>query len=235
MRVFHADLVGALRSAHGFRSISRGAPHAACRSIRAGFERAPIASLVDIVLSQSCLEHVFPLERDDREACSDSNAATRFLHLVDFGNHYPTGNPFDGLYEQPPADYIARRGQAINLLRGARRCDLFAQHGIAARMIAVAHDARLPIPATSIPGGASATTTRPCLPNSRWSPGRLHERRPAYHIRPRRGRGGDDAGAACRCLRARPVAARGELSAHDAFAAEMRATGDDMTVLNAGR
>ena len=84
---------------------------------RCGFEAAPIAGPVDIVLSQSCLEHVFPLEATIEKLAAIQTPQTRFLHLVDFGNHYPTGNPFDGLYEQPPDDYIARRGKAINLQR----------------------------------------------------------------------------------------------------------------------
>ena len=102
---------------------------------RCGFEAAPIEGPVDVVLSQSCLEHVFPLEATVAKLAAIQNDSTRFLHLVDFGNHYPTGNPFDGLYEQPPADYIARRGKAINLARAPDVAKLFAQHGIAARLI----------------------------------------------------------------------------------------------------
>jgi hypothetical protein len=82
------------------------------------------------VLSQSCLEHVFPLEATVAKLASIQGPGTRSLHLVDFGNHYPTGNPFSGLYEQPPADYIARRGKAINLLRAPDVASLFASHGI---------------------------------------------------------------------------------------------------------
>ena len=95
-----------------------------------------MAGPVDIVLSQSCLEHVFPLEATVKKLASIQNAQTRFLHLVDFGNHYPTGNPFDGLYEQPPEDYIARRGKAINLLRAPDVGALFTRLGIPAQVIA---------------------------------------------------------------------------------------------------
>lgn len=102
---------------------------------RCGFETAPIEGVIDVVLSQSCLEHVFPLETTVAKLAAIQNKRTRFLHLVDFGNHYPTGNPFDGLYEQPPADYIARRGKAINLRRAPDINALFASHGIAAAVI----------------------------------------------------------------------------------------------------
>ena len=61
--------------------------------------------------------------------------ATRFLHLVDFGNHYPTDNSFEGLYEQPPDVYIARRGKAINLLREPDVLAEFHKKGIAATAI----------------------------------------------------------------------------------------------------
>jgi hypothetical protein len=102
---------------------------------RCGFEAAPLGGPVDIVLSQSCLEHVFPLEATVAKLASIQNARTRFLHLVDFGNHYPTGNPFEGLYDQPPAEYLARRGKAINLLRAPDVQGLFTRQGIPAQTI----------------------------------------------------------------------------------------------------
>jgi hypothetical protein len=103
---------------------------------RSGFERAPIDGPVDIVLSQSCLEHVFPLEATIEKLAAIQTSQTRFLHLVDFGNHYPTGSPFEGLYEQLPAAYIAKRGKAINLLRASDVLALFTRHGIAAKSVA---------------------------------------------------------------------------------------------------
>ena len=130
LRIFHADLTALYGPLLDFAAF--------CQALRdrltvhrCGFETAPIAGPVDIVLSQSCLEHVFPLEATAKKLAAIQTRQTRFLHLVDFGNHYPTGNPFAGLYEQPPADYIARRGKAINLLRapdveklfdGSRHC-----------------------------------------------------------------------------------------------------------------
>ncbi len=44
-------------------------------------------------------------------------------------------NQFEGLYEQPRADYLARRPHAINLLRAPDVEALFAAHGVPARLI----------------------------------------------------------------------------------------------------
>ena len=135
LRVFHADLTALYGPRMDFAEFCR-ALRERLTVHRCGFEAAPIDGPADIVLSQSCLEHVFPLEATVEKLASIQTLQTRFLHLVDFGNHYPTGNPFDGLYEQPPADYIARRGRAINLLRAPDVLALFTRRGIAARSVA---------------------------------------------------------------------------------------------------
>jgi hypothetical protein len=134
LRTFHADLCALYGPRLDFDGFARALKDR-LHIHRCGFEAAPIAGSADIVLSQSCLEHVFPLEDTVAKLAAIQSKSTRFLHLVDFGNHYPTGNPFDGLYGQPPADYIARRGKAINLKRAPDVENLFAQHGIAARVI----------------------------------------------------------------------------------------------------
>jgi hypothetical protein len=134
LRVFHADLVALYGPRMDFEAF-RGALHARMSIHRTGFERAPINGPADIALSQSCLEHVFPLEATIEKLAVVQTRQTRFLHLVDFGNHYPTVNPFDGLYRQPPADYIAKRGKAINLLRLPDVLALFARHGIPVQSI----------------------------------------------------------------------------------------------------
>jgi hypothetical protein len=102
---------------------------------RCGFEDAPIEAPVDIVLSQSVLEHVFPLGATVAKLAVIQGPHTRFLHLVDFGNHYPTASPFAGLYSEPPERYISRRGRAINLLRAPDFTAAFARHGIAAALV----------------------------------------------------------------------------------------------------
>src|SRR4051812_48425362 len=109
LRVFHADLTALYGARMTFDQFSE-ALRSRILIHRAGFDRATIESPADIVLSQSCLEHVFPLDSTVEKLATIQSPQTRFLHLVDFGNHYPTGNAFDGLYEEPPEDYIARRG-----------------------------------------------------------------------------------------------------------------------------
>ena len=134
LRILHADLCALYGPRMDFdafvAALRNGIAIHTC-----GFEAAPIEGPVDIVLSQSCLEHVFPLEATIAKLATVQSKQTRFLHLVDFGNHYPTGNPFDGLYEDPPAVYIARRGKAINLLRTSDVERQFAEHGISVSMI----------------------------------------------------------------------------------------------------
>jgi hypothetical protein len=134
LRTFHADLSALYGPRMEFAPF-RQALRKRLSVHRCGFEAAPLGGPADIVLSQSCLEHVFPLDATVAKLASIQNARTRFLHLVDFGNHYPTGNPFEGLYDQPPATYIARRGKTINLLRAPDVQSLFTHHGIAAQTI----------------------------------------------------------------------------------------------------
>ncbi len=134
LRVFHADLVSLYGPRMDFEAF-RAALHERMEIHRTGFERAPITGTVDIVLSQSCLEHVFPFEETVDKLAAIQGPKTRFLHLVDFGNHYPTVSPFEGLYGQPRSEYIARRGKAINLLRAPDVAKFFADRGIRARVI----------------------------------------------------------------------------------------------------
>ncbi len=135
LHVFHADLVSLYGPRMDFTEFRRALAER-LRIHRCGFEAAPIKMPVDIVLSQSCLEHLFPIEGTIDKLAAIQTPQTRFLHLVDFGNHYPTGNPFDGLYGQPPAEYIARRGKAMNLLRAPDIAALFTSRRIPARVIA---------------------------------------------------------------------------------------------------
>ncbi len=135
LRVFHADLVGLYGERMDFKAF-QSALAKQMAIYRGGFESAPIAGKVDVVLSQSCLEHVFPLEATVAKLAAIQTPQTRFLHLVDFGNHYPTVNQFEGLYEQPRAEYLARRPHAINLLRAPDVQALFSAQGIPARLIA---------------------------------------------------------------------------------------------------
>lgn len=133
-RIFHSDLCALYGPRMDFQTFVK-ALHERMVIHPVGFEKSPIVGPADIVLSQSCLEHVFPLDATVAKIAAIQNSKTRFLHLVDFGNHYPTGNPFEGLYEQSPNDYFARRGHAINLLRAPDVVSLFAGRGISVRSI----------------------------------------------------------------------------------------------------
>jgi hypothetical protein len=135
LRIFHADLTALYGERADFTTF-RAALHERLTVHSCAFEAAQFAGTADIILSQSCLEHVFPLDATVAKLASIQGPQTRFLHLVDFGNHYPTVDPFEGLYEQPPSDYIARRGKAINLLRAPDVENLFKRHGIPAQSIA---------------------------------------------------------------------------------------------------
>jgi len=134
LSIFHADLTALYGPRMDFDAFC-GAITERMVIHCCGFEVAPIKRDVDIVLSQSCLEHVFPIEGVLNKLVTIQTPRTRSLHLVDFGNHYPTTNPFEGLYEQEPQDYIVRRGRAINLLRLPDIDFLFAKMGISARII----------------------------------------------------------------------------------------------------
>jgi len=132
--IFYADLVALYGARMDFAEF-RKRLRERMEIQRCGFEKFTSSGKADIVISQSCLEHVFPIEDTIDKLAEIQTAATRFLHLVDFGNHYPTGNPLDGLYEQPRDDYIARRGKAMNLLRAPDIDALFRSRNIPARVV----------------------------------------------------------------------------------------------------
>jgi hypothetical protein len=71
----------------------------------------------DIVLSNSCLEHVFDFKESMAALHTLCAADCRFLHLVDFSNHRSTKSLFADLYSMEPKRYLERFDDAINLLR----------------------------------------------------------------------------------------------------------------------
>ncbi len=134
LRVFHADLSALYGPRMTFREFIAALRERVHVEVR-GFETSSIRGPVDVVLSQSVLEHVFPLEATLSKLAAIQGPATQFLHLIDFGNHYPTENAFEGLYDQPAAAYIARRGKAINCLRVSDIANIFSSAGIEAAVI----------------------------------------------------------------------------------------------------
>lgn len=134
LRVLHADLVALYGPRLSFSAFLEALDDRMAIHTN-GFAEAPIHGPVDIVLSQSVLEHVFPLESAVAKLAAISGPGTQCLHLVDFGNHYPTADPFEGLYNQLPEIYIRRRGQAINLLRAPDIQSLFRGVGLNVQLI----------------------------------------------------------------------------------------------------
>jgi SAM-dependent methyltransferase len=118
------------------------------RPHRETLEEARLEAPPDLVLSMSCLEHVFPVEGVPRTLARIGAARARQAHLVDYSNHSHTRSPFDGLYEVPPDAYIARRGQAINL---ARSPDIHAAFEAAGMPLTSAMRRAGPMPAGRAP------------------------------------------------------------------------------------
>jgi len=78
---------------------------------------AEMVAKADVILSNSTLEHIHPLDPSLRRLRILAAEGARFLHLVDFGNHRKTPDPFEEIYGQPPDVYVSKYGQHINLIR----------------------------------------------------------------------------------------------------------------------
>lgn len=134
LALFHSDLTalyGPRMTFEEFINALKNRMHIS----RQSFDSAQINGPVDIILSQSVLEHVFPLSATVKKLAEIQGEQTRTLHLVDFGNHYPTQNPFDGLYEMPASEYISRRGKLINCLRMSDVAALFKSNGLSPSIV----------------------------------------------------------------------------------------------------
>ncbi len=102
-----------------------------------GLEQAAPGFTADIVMSNSCLEHIEGLDASLQALAKLSVPNTRFLHLVNFGNHRNRTSPFETIYEMPPADYRIKVGGHINLRRATDVFESFAGAEIDAKMIVV--------------------------------------------------------------------------------------------------
>ena len=98
-------------------------------------EALPPDARFDIVLSNSCLEHIEPFPPFVAALVRRLAAGARMLHLVDFSNHRDKASPFHPLYELSPDAYRRRYGPHINLLRPPEIIDAFASHGVAVRCL----------------------------------------------------------------------------------------------------
>ena len=99
------------------------------------FTELQLQRVFNITLSNSCLEHIFPLDVTIRKLREISTADCRFLHLVDFGNHRSTHNPFESIYEIESDAYFSLYGKNINLLRCSDVLRLFQDNGFDAAAV----------------------------------------------------------------------------------------------------
>ncbi|MHA1564244.1 MAG: hypothetical protein ACTSX7_02920 [Alphaproteobacteria bacterium] len=99
------------------------------------FLKSEISGPFDLSLSNSCLEHIFPLAPSLQRLGELSTPTASFLHLVDFGNHRDKAHPFAGLYDLEPDAYLARHGQAINLHRAPDILAMFHTAGLPATLV----------------------------------------------------------------------------------------------------
>jgi len=103
--------------------------------VRGTLLEADTATKANIILSNSALEHIDPLDQCLRRLRDLAADDARCLHLVDFGNHRGTADPFEGIYEQPRQDYLAKHGRHINLVRPNELLALFGAAGFDAELV----------------------------------------------------------------------------------------------------
>ena len=106
---------------------------------RADLLHAPIEGPFDLALSNSCLEHIFPLDESIKRLASVLKPDARFIHLVDFGSHRVGRTPFSGMYSCEPKDYLAKYGQKVNLLRGPDILQIFHEAKLDAALVPYYH------------------------------------------------------------------------------------------------
>ena len=87
------------------------------------------AGQFDIALSNSAIEHLHPLAESITELHRWCRPGARFVHLIDFGNHRGTRNPFSGMYSVARDDYFRRHGRGINLARAPEVLAVFREAG----------------------------------------------------------------------------------------------------------
>ena len=102
-----------------------------------GLDGAQPEFIADIVISNSCLEHIVSLDVALMALAALCAPGARFMHLVNFGNHRDPLSPFSTIYEMPPSDYRSRYGDHINLWRPSDVRAAFAAAGIEAEMAIV--------------------------------------------------------------------------------------------------
>ncbi len=80
------------------------------------------------------MEHIFPLNESLKYLRDITKENVRFIHVVDFGNHLGTKNPFMHIYENTPGYFYKRFGRTINLYRPSDVLAMHVNNGFEARM-----------------------------------------------------------------------------------------------------
>ncbi len=95
-------------------------------------EKFVVGSKFDISLSQSVLEHVQDADAAVNKLAEVMAPGASFMHLVNFGNHRGTNDPFQDMYTQSREAYHENFGKLINLLRVNDVERLFEKHQLSA-------------------------------------------------------------------------------------------------------
>ena len=95
-----------------------------------GLEQIKTVFRADIVVSNSCLEHIGDLLKSLRRLKNLSAPNARHMHLVNFGNHRSRLSPFKTIYEMSPDSYRLKYGGHINLLRASEVYNFFSEVGV---------------------------------------------------------------------------------------------------------
>lgn len=136
LRPHHAALVEAFGSLMDFQTFrDRLSERLVVEA--AGLDRAAPGFKADVVISNSCLEHIDDLDGALQALAALCEPHARFMHLVNFGNHRNRESPFELIYEMPPAAYRLKYGAHINLLRAPDILTAFAGAAIDAEMAVV--------------------------------------------------------------------------------------------------
>ena len=84
---------------------------------------------VDIMLSNSCLEHIIDLKSTINTLYQRATPGSVFLHCVDFGSHLSKTDPFSAIYSSPPTTKGIDPIMGINFLRPPDILDIFRSAG----------------------------------------------------------------------------------------------------------
>jgi SAM-dependent methyltransferase len=84
---------------------------------RAPLQEADLGDGVDVVLSNSCLEHIRPLEESLAVLGRAAAPGCRFLHSVNFSDHRDKAEPFKNIYTRMPEQFFSVFGLSLNLYR----------------------------------------------------------------------------------------------------------------------